>query len=137
MADTLDLEIATPERLLVQEKVTQVEIPAENGMLGILPNHAALLSLLGTGKLSYTSTAGKHTICISGGWLQVLNNRVRVLTDRAERANEIDVARAQRSLKRARERLALPSTAGVDIARALNALQRAESRIAAAEGKSL
>jgi F-type H+-transporting ATPase subunit epsilon len=135
MADTLELEVATPERLLVREHVTQVEIPAENGMLGILPEHAPLLSLLGVGELSYTGGEGKRTMFISGGWLQVLNNHVRVLTDRAEMANEIDVARAGAALKRAQERLALPATAGVDVARALNAARRAEARLASARSK--
>ena len=135
MAEMLELEVATPERLLVHERVTQVEIPAENGMLGILPEHAPLLSLLGVGQLTYTGGEGKRTMFISGGWLQVLHNHVRVLTDRAEMANEIDVARAEAALKRAQERLALPSSAGIDVARALNALRRAEARIASARSK--
>lgn len=135
MAETLDLEVATPERLLVHERVSSVEIPGENGMLGILPEHAPLLSLLGVGQLTYVGGEGKRTMVISGGWLQVLNNHVRVLTDRAEMANEIDVARAESALKRASERLALPATAGVDVARALNALRRAEARLAAARSK--
>jgi F-type H+-transporting ATPase subunit epsilon len=135
MAETLELEVATPERLLVHERVSQVEIPAENGMLGILPEHAPLLSLLGVGQLSYTGGEGRRTLFVSGGWLQVLNNQVRVLTDRAEMANEIDVSRAEQALKRAQERLALPASAGVDVARALNAARRAEARLAAARSK--
>lgn len=134
-AETLELEIATPERLLLHEHVSQVEIPGETGMLGILPEHAPLLSLLGVGQLSYTGAEGKRTMFISGGWLQVLDNRVRVLTDRAELSAEIDVSRAEAALKRAQERLALPSSAGVDVARALNAMRRAEARIAAARAK--
>jgi F-type H+-transporting ATPase subunit epsilon len=135
VADTLELEVATPERLLVHEHVTQAEIPAENGMLGILPEHAPLLSLLGTGQLSYTGGEGKRTIFISGGWVQVLSNHVRVLTDRAEMSGEIDVARAEAALKRAVERLALPASAGIDVARALNAMRRAEARLAAARSR--
>jgi F-type H+-transporting ATPase subunit epsilon len=135
MADTLELEVATPERMLVHERVSSVEIPGENGMLGILPEHAPLLSLLGVGQLTYTGGEGKRSMVISGGWLQVLNNHVRVLTDRAEMANEIDVARAESAFKRAQERLALPATAGVDVARALNAMRRAEARMAAARSK--
>src|SRR4051794_18843128 len=134
-ANSFQLEVATPERLLVEEQVREAEIPAENGMLGILPEHAALLSLLGTGQLSYSTEGGgdRRSIFISGGYLQVLNNHVRVLADRAEVPSQIDVTRAERALKRAQERLAAPASAGVDVARALNAMKRAEARIAAAK----
>src|SRR3954451_4275209 len=134
-ADSFQLEVATPERLLVQEQVRDAQIPGESGMLGILPEHAALLSLLGTGPLTYTlaGTTEKRTIVVSGGYLQVLNNHVRVLADRAEIPSEIDVSRAEQALKRAQERLAAPASAGVDVARALNAMKRAEARIAAAK----
>src|SRR5947208_2741092 len=126
MADSFQLEIATPERLLLQEQVREAQIPAEGGMIGVLPEHAALLSLLGTGELSYNSTndGGRHQLVVSGGWIQVLNNHVRVLADRAELAADIDVSRAEAALKRAQERLAQPATAGVDVARALNAMRR-------------
>ena len=137
MADSFQLEVATPERLLVQEPAKEAQVPAEGGMLGILPDHAALLSLLGTGQLSYTLATGeKRTMAISGGYLQILDNHVRVLADRAEMANEIDVARAQKSLERATERLAAPASAGVDVARALNAMKRAEARLACAKSTS-
>jgi F-type H+-transporting ATPase subunit epsilon len=135
MADTFQLEIATPERLLVQESVREAQIPAANGMLGILPEHAPLLSELGTGELSYTSAEGRRSIVIAGGWVQVLHNHVRVLADRAETANEIDVARAEAALKRAQDRLNQPSAANIDVARALNAAKRAEARLAAARAK--
>lgn len=133
MAATFQLEVATPERLLIREAVSEAQIPAEGGMIGILPDHAPLLGALGTGELSYVGEAGgRHTMFVSGGFIQVLDNEVRVLADRAERVNEIDVSRAQSALKRAQEKLALPATAGIDVARALNALRRAEARLAAA-----
>src|SRR3954447_4997683 len=136
MADSFELEVATPERLLLQEQVREAQIPAEGGMIGVLPEHAALLSLLGTGELSYQSTtSGRHVLVISGGWMQVLNNHVRVLADRAELPADIDVARAEAALKRAQERLANPATEGVDVARALNAMRRAEARLAAARSR--
>ena len=135
MADTFQLEIATPERLLVQEQVTEAQIPGAEGMLGILPEHAPLLSELGTGELSYTTSAGRRSIVVSGGWLQVLQNHVRVLADRAELANEIDAARAEAALKRAQERLNQTAAANIDVARALNAAKRAEARLAAARSK--
>ena len=135
MADTLHLEIATPERLLVQEEATEVYIPAANGMIGILPQHAALLSELGVGELSFVSTQGRRTVFIAGGWVEVLNNDVRVLADRAEDIGDIDTARAEASLKRAQERLNAPASAGVDVARAINAMKRAEARMAAARAR--
>ncbi|MDZ4800300.1 MAG: ATP synthase F1 subunit epsilon [Bryobacteraceae bacterium] len=134
MADSFQLEVATPERILVQEPTKEAQIPAEGGMLGVLPDHAALLSLLGTGQLTYTLATGeKRSMVISGGYLQILENHVRVLADRAELANEIDIARAQKSLERAKERMGAPASAGMDVSRALNAMKRAEARIAAAK----
>jgi len=135
MAESFQLEVATPERLLVREQVKETQIPAAGGMIGVLPDHAALLGLLGTGLLTYTLSPGgqQNSMVISGGYLQILDNHVRVLADRAEVANEIDVARAELALKRATERLNAPSTAGIDVARALNASTRAEARLAAAK----
>ena len=93
-AGNLRLEVATPERLLVQEDASEVYIPAANGMIGILPEHAPLLSEVGAGSLSFVTTAGRRTIFVGGGWVQILNNEVRVLADRAEDISEIDTARA-------------------------------------------
>ncbi|MCW5980734.1 MAG: F0F1 ATP synthase subunit epsilon [Bryobacteraceae bacterium] len=125
------LEIATPDRLLVSEQVTQAQIPALGGYIGVLPEHAPLLSALGTGVLEYSLGGHRRSIAISGGFVEVLPDHVRVLADHAENADEIDVQRAQESLKRAAERL---SQAGgeVDIARALNAVKRAQARLSAA-----
>jgi F-type H+-transporting ATPase subunit epsilon len=134
-AGNLRLEVATPERLLVQEDTTEVSIPAANGMIGILPEHAPLLSELGVGELAFVTSAGPRTVFVAGGWVQVLNNEVRVLADRAEDIGEIDTARAEGALKRANERLNAPASAGVDVARAINAMKRAEARLAAARSK--
>ena len=135
MAGILHLEIATPERLLVKEDVTEVYIPAKDGMIGILPDHAPLLSELGVGELSYVDSTGRRKGFVAGGWVQVLNNEVRVIADRAEGVTEIDIARAEASLKRAMERLSAPSSAGIDVARAINAMRRAEARLACARSK--
>jgi F-type H+-transporting ATPase subunit epsilon len=131
MADTFELEICTPDRLLVREQVTDVQIPAANGYLGLLPGHAALLSQLGTGEMSYTSAGRVRHLVIHGGFLEVLGGNTRVLTDAAEMADEIDEKRARESLQRASERLAKPIE-GMDVARALNAMRRAEARLKAA-----
>jgi F-type H+-transporting ATPase subunit epsilon len=132
MADTFELEIATPERLVIREQVTEAQIPAEGGMIGVLPEHAPLISELGIGELTYSVGGAKKSLVVSKGWVEVLKNHVRVLADRAEKPSDIDVARAQASLKRAEERLSKASSGEVDIARALNAMKRAQARIAAA-----
>ncbi|HYP04912.1 MAG TPA: ATP synthase F1 subunit epsilon, partial [Bryobacteraceae bacterium] len=112
MADTLHLEIATPERLLVKEDATEVYVPAANGMIGILPEHAPLLSEVGVGELAFVTREGRRTVFVAGGWVQILNNDVRVRADRAEDIGEIDTARAEPALTRAQERLNAPATAG-------------------------
>src|SRR5918912_82151 len=103
MADTFELEIATPDRLIVREQVREAQIPAANGYIGVLPDHAPLIAELGIGELAYTVTEGRHRVVVGNGWVQVLNNHVRVLADRAEHLNEIDVQRAQAALKRAQD----------------------------------
>lgn len=86
MAETLLLEVATPERLLVRERVREAQIPCRNGYIGVLPGHAALLSELGAGRLSYAGETGAGTLVISGGWVEVLDDHIRVLADEAEPA---------------------------------------------------
>jgi F-type H+-transporting ATPase subunit epsilon len=134
MADTLELEIATPERELVRELVRDVQVPGKNGYMGILPGHAALLGLLGIGTLSYVSASDlkKRYLSIHGGFVEVLDDHVRVLADCAERAEEIDVNRARSALQRAQEEGLNPAL-GVDPGAALEAMARAQARITAAE----
>jgi F-type H+-transporting ATPase subunit epsilon len=133
MAETFLLEVATPERLLLREQVAEAQIPAATGMIGILPDHAPLLGELGTGELTYSAPTGRRSMFISGGWVEILGNEVRIIADRAEYGDEIDVKRAEEALRRANERLLQPAGANVDVARALNAMRRAEARIAAAK----
>jgi F-type H+-transporting ATPase subunit epsilon len=133
MADSLELEIATPDRQLVREQVTDVQVPGKDGYLGILPGHAALLGLLGAGALSYAIGAGQRRyLAIDGGFLEVLEDHVRVLADLAERAEDIDVDRAKSELQRAQEQLA-STAADADPVVALAAVNRAQARIDAAE----
>jgi F-type H+-transporting ATPase subunit epsilon len=84
MAETFLLEVATPERLFVRENVSEAQIPAANGYVGILPGHAALLSELGAGELSYTAGGRKQSMFVDGGWLEVSNDRARVLATKAQ-----------------------------------------------------
>ena len=132
MADSIELEVATPERLLVREQVADVQVPGKEGYLGILPGHAALLGELGTGSLSYTAGGQKRYLAIDGGFLEVLDDHVRVLADLAERGEDINVERAKADLQQAQEQLA-HSAADVDPNIALAAVNRAQSRIDAAE----
>lgn len=132
MADTFELELATPERLVMREQVTEAQILAKEGFIGVLPGHAPLLTELTTGFMSY-SVPGNRTqyMAINGGFMEIQPEKVRVLADTAEKAEEIDVKRAEEALKRAQELLTNPSL-GVDVARALYAMKRAEARLEAA-----
>ena len=134
MAETLELEVATPERELVREHVSEVQLPGKNGYMGIHPGHAPLLGLLGVGTLSYTTGGTKRYIAVHGGFLEVADDHVRVLADNAERAEEIDVERAKAALQRSQEEGVNPAL-GTDPAVALSAMARAMARISTAELK--
>jgi F-type H+-transporting ATPase subunit epsilon len=124
MAETLELEIATPARQVVRETVTDVQIPGKDGYLGILPGHAALLGLLGAGTLAYTAGGAKRYLAVQGGFLEVSEDHVRVLADIAEPAEEIDVAAAQAGLTRAQA-----EETGADPETALQAVALAQARL--------
>jgi F-type H+-transporting ATPase subunit epsilon len=136
LPDSIQLVIVTPERQLLRETVTEVNVPGANGCLGILPGHAPLITELGIGELTYrpkNSSEVQHLAIISG-FAEVLGDRVSVLAETAERPEEIDVSRAEEAKKRAEERLA--EAAGnpeIDWTRASAALQRALVRLRVAE----
>ena len=130
MAATFELEVATPDRLLVKEHVSEAQIPAREGYIGVLPDHAPLLSELGAGTLTYRVGGVERSIVVSGGWVEVLPAHTRVLAGAAERPNEIDLKRAKESLERAERRL--KEAGDWDIARALAAAERARARLEAA-----
>ena len=132
MAETFQLELATPQRLVLREQVTDAQIPARDGYIGALAGHAPLLSEMGSGFLSYTAGGRKYYMAVSGGFLEILPDKVRILADKAEKAEEIDVTRAEAALKRAQERIS-SQTLGIDVSRALNALARAQARLDAAK----
>ena len=131
MAATFELDVATPERSLVKEPVEEAQIPCKDGYVGVLPDHAALLSELGYGALTYRAGGKTHVLAVHGGYLQIQNNVVRVLSDVAEPAQEINVTRAQEALRKAKAEMV--QSVGIDIASALSAVMRAEARISAAE----
>jgi F-type H+-transporting ATPase subunit epsilon len=128
----LQLEIVTPDRQVVHDSVDSVSIPGKSGYLGILPGHAPLLSELRTGELVYTRGETKHYLAMSWGFAEVLPDRVIILVQTAERAEEIDLARAERALERAEERLKKFSDPTIDAARAREAYERARARLQAA-----
>ncbi|MGP0074816.1 MAG: ATP synthase F1 subunit epsilon [Bryobacteraceae bacterium] len=132
MADTFEIEIATPERLLAREQAVRSQIPAKDGYIGVLPDHAALLSELGIGALTFTTPEDhRFSLAICGGFLEINNNVVRVLTDVAEQGHEIDVTKAEQDLKHAQDAMINPAL-GIDIASALIAARHAQARIDAA-----
>jgi len=128
MADTFHLEIVTPERRVVSDVAQEMQLPGKNGYLGILPGHAPLITELAVGEISYRNVEVSSHLAVAWGFAEVLPNRVTILAETAERAEEIDVARAQKARERAEARLkgADPET---DFKRAQVALERALVRL--------
>jgi F-type H+-transporting ATPase subunit epsilon len=124
----LDLQIVTPDRLVVREQVDEVQIPGSEGYFGVLPGHTPLLAALAVGELWYRKGSERTYVAIAFGFAEVLPDGVTILAQLAERADEIDVARAEAARTRAQERLTGPQSE-VDYARARNALAKSLSRI--------
>ncbi|HLQ52534.1 MAG TPA: F0F1 ATP synthase subunit epsilon [Terriglobales bacterium] len=135
MPDTFQLEIVTPEKMVVRDAAEEVQIPGKNGYLGILLGHAPLITELAVGEISYRNNGYTHHLAVAWGFAEVLPDKVTILAETAERPEEIDVKRAQEAKQRAEERLKSGSTE-TDYARAQDALQRAETRLQVAEKKS-
>jgi F-type H+-transporting ATPase subunit epsilon len=129
MADTFTLEVVTPMRLVARETVSEAQIPVRGGTIGVLPGHTPLLAEIGIGEISYRVGNHQFSCTAIGGFVEVLGDRAIVLADRAERAEEIDVPRAQAALERAQKRFATPNDANVDWKRAEGALERAQVRL--------
>lgn len=124
----LRLEFVTPERAIVHDEVDEVELPGEEGYIGVLPGHAALLAALKTGEMWYRKGTERKYAFLAGGFAEIVPDRVSILAQVAERAEDIDLARAEASKRRAEERLAKPSSE-VDYERARIALLRALTRL--------
>ena len=135
MADTFQLEIVTPEKMVVKTTAEEMQIPGEGGYLGILPGHAPLITELSAGEISYRLGADTQHLAVASGFAEVLSDRVTILAESAERPSEIDVERARISKERA-DKLLTSGEPNVDYPRALDAVQRAETRIAVAAEKS-
>jgi F-type H+-transporting ATPase subunit epsilon len=134
LADTIQLEIVTPTKLLLKEAVEEAQIPGSSGYLGILPGHAPLLTELAVGAITYKTTGATHTLSVAWGFAEVLPDKVTILAEAAERPQDIDVERAQKAKERA-EQLLKGSDPKVDYSRAEDALRRAENRLNVAKEK--
>jgi len=134
MADTFQFEIVTPEKLVVRDVAEEMQIPGKNGYLGILPGHAPLITELGVGEISYRINGYTHHLSVAWGFAEVLPDKVTVLAETAERAEEIDVKRAREAKERAEQRLKGGDTE-TDFDRAQVALERAETRLQVAGKK--
>ena len=124
----LTLEIVTPDRSLVTEKVDEVEIPGAEGYFGVLPGHTPLLATLQVGELWYRKGNEKYYLSFAFGVAEVLPDRVTILAEIAELPDDIDIARAEAAKRRAEERIAKPAVE-VDFERARMALMKSIVRL--------
>jgi len=136
MADSFQLEIVTPEKLVVRDNAEEVQIPGKNGYIGVLPGHAPLITELGSGEISYRSNGQLHRFSMAWGFAEVLPDKVTVLAETVERADEIDVARAKQSLTKAEDLLKAAQTED-EFSVAAAKVQRAEARIDVAQRKEV
>jgi len=130
---SLKLDIVTAERVVYSEDVDMIIAPGIEGQLGILPHHAPLMTMLQSGELVVRRGGEEDIMAISGGFLEVRPDRVIVLADSADRAEEIDTERAEAAKKRAEQRLAERGRVDIDEARVQASLRRALARLAVAE----
>jgi len=134
MARKFKTEIVTPEKIVFSEDVESLVIPAERGYLGVLAGHAPLLATLQPGEITIKGSAkGDLHYATSGGFMEVTPGKAVLLTESAEEAGQIDLARAEESKKRAQERLAPSAGKEVDKSRAKAALERAINRLKIAQ----
>ena len=123
----IHLTVVTPERKVADRQVDEAILPGSEGYFGVLPGHAPLLASLKVGEISYRAEGKWHFIAVAWGFVEVLADRVSVLADIAERAEEIDLDRAQKARSRAEERLKKPEDVDWDRARA--SLEKAFIRV--------
>jgi F-type H+-transporting ATPase subunit epsilon len=129
---TIKLDIVTAERIVFSDDVDIIIAPGKEGELGILPHHSPLMTTLSPGEIIARKSGEEYSLAISGGFLEIQPDRVVVLADSAERAEEIDIARAEAAIKRAKEKLTT-SSSQIETAQAEAALRRAIARMGVAE----
>ena len=132
--NTMQLEVVTPERLVVNDTAEYIEIPGKTGYLGVLPGHAPLITELAVGEISYRNGNQTKRLAVAWGFAEVLQDKVTILAETAEKAEEIDAARAEAAKKRAEAELEKAGAEGNKDAQA--ALQRANARLEVAGKKS-
>jgi len=128
MAETIELEIVTPEKQVVRDQVEEIQIPGKAGFLGVLPGHAPLITELAVGEISYRKGGQTTYLSVAWGFAEVLPDKETILAETAERASDIDVSRAQEALKNAQARLAAADSEE-KVKQELAAVRRAETRI--------
>jgi len=134
MAETFQLEIVTPEKLVVRDSADEVQIPGRNGYIGVLPGHAPLITELGSGEISYRSNGQLHRFSMAWVFAEVLPDKVTVLAETVERADEIDISRAKQSLTKAGDLLKTAQSED-EFSVATAKIQRAEARLNVAQRK--
>jgi len=131
----LNLEIVTPEKKVLTETVDAVTVPTASGEVGILQNHAPLISALKAGILSYTKSGATERMVIAGGFLEVSRNNVSVLADTAERADEIDVEAARIDRESAERELSAWKGSEEELETEKERLEKAQARLLLASGR--
>jgi len=134
MADTFQLEIVTPEKMVVRDVAEEMQIPGKNGYLGVLPGHAPLITELAVGEITYRNANITHHLAVAWGFAEVLPDKVTILAETAERAEEVDVNRAQAAKQRAETNLTKAGTEE-EFNKVSGDLQRAETRLEVAGRK--
>ena len=129
MSQKLTLSIVTPEKQLVSEEVDQVNAPGSEGDFGVLYDHAPILTNLRSGQLSYENDGESTALVISGGYLEVTDNRVTILAETGEFLHEIDRERAERARSQAEEKLSNPDLSEEEFSETQKKLFRAIARL--------
>lgn len=133
MAESLTLRIITPDSIVLDTPASSVRVPALDGSMGVLPRHAPMVAALGAGELLYESGGQRTSMFVAGGFAEVRNDTVRVVSQASEPPSEIDVSRAEKAAERARERLRTrhldDGSTELDVPRAEAALRRALMRV--------
>jgi F-type H+-transporting ATPase subunit epsilon len=135
MPDSFQLEIVTPEKLVVRDMAEEAQIPGVNGNIGILPGHAPLITELGAGEISYRSGGQVRRFATAWGFAEILPDKVTVLAETVEPAAEINVARARQSLEEAEQALR-SAQSEEEVSKDLGKVRREQARIEVAESKN-
>ena len=131
----LNLEIVTPEKKVFDEAVDAVTIPTGTGEIGVMPNHAPLISTIRPGVLSYTNRGATEKLVVAGGFVEISNNKVSVLADSAERSDEIDVEAARLERESAEKTLGAWNGSEDEFEIEKEKLDRAQARLQLAAGR--